>query len=68
MSDSAPTPAPAAPAAGRVAWADPARRDAFERWLAAVAPRPGLDVATQAPASADARVRRSLRGAGGGGR
>ncbi|MFO0445218.1 MAG: aminoglycoside phosphotransferase family protein [Betaproteobacteria bacterium] len=67
MSDSAPTPAPAAPAAGRVAWADPARRDAFERWLAAVAPRHGLDVATLAPASADASFRRYLRVAGAGG-
>lgn len=67
MSESAPTPSPAPPAAGRVTWADPARRDAFEHWLADVAPRHGLDAATLAPASADASFRRYLRVAGTGG-
>jgi hypothetical protein len=47
-----------------VAWPDPARRAAFERWLAAVAPRHGLAAETLAPASADASFRRYLRLAG----
>lgn len=67
MSDSAPPPASSPPAAGAVVWADPARREAFERWLADIAPRHGLDVATLAPASADASFRRYLRVAGAGG-
>jgi N-acetylmuramate 1-kinase len=49
------------PATTTVAWPDPARRAAFERWLAQVAPRHGLDAATLAPASADASFRRYLR-------
>jgi len=65
MSESAPDLAPAAlsapPAVGAVPWADPARRAAFEHWLAAIAPRHGLDAATLAPASADASFRRYLR-------
>ncbi|GMV46263.1 MAG: hypothetical protein AMXMBFR66_16610 [Pseudomonadota bacterium] len=51
------------PAAG-VAWPDAARRDAFERWAQAVALRHDLDLATLAPASADASFRRYLRVAG----
>ena len=44
-----------------VAWPDAQRREAFERWLAAIAPRHGLQPATLAPASADASFRRYLR-------
>jgi len=61
MSESAPNPVSSLPAAGPVAWGDPARRAAFEHWLDAVAPRHGLDAATLAPASADASFRRYLR-------
>jgi len=43
-----------------VSWADPARREAFARWLATLADH-GLDVATLRPASADASFRRYLR-------
>lgn len=49
-----------------IAWPDTARRAAFEGWLAAVAPRHGLDPATLTPASADASFRRYFRIAGGG--
>ncbi len=52
MSNSPPTP---------VSWADPARRAAFEQWLAAIAARHGLDAEGLAPASADASFRRYLR-------
>ncbi len=48
-------------AAASVTWADAARQVAFERWLAGVAPRHGLDPSTLAPASADASFRRYLR-------
>jgi hypothetical protein len=48
-------------AAGSVPWADASRRDAFVHWLAAIAPRHGLDAASLAPASADASFRRYLR-------
>jgi N-acetylmuramate 1-kinase len=51
---------PSAPAAG-VPWPDEARRAAFERWAAAISPRHGLQLATLAPASADASFRRYLR-------
>lgn len=44
-----------------VNWADTARQAAFERWLAAIAPRHALDAATLSPASADASFRRYLR-------
>lgn len=44
-----------------VAWPDPARRAAFERWLAEVGPRHRLRPQTLAPASADASFRRYLR-------
>ena len=45
-------------------WPDAGRRTAFERWLAAIAPRHGLDPGTLAIASADASFRRYLRIAG----
>ena len=44
-----------------IAWPDAQRREAFERWLAAIGPRHGLDVPTLQPASADASFRRYLR-------
>ena len=44
-----------------VAWPDAQRREAFERWLAAISPRHGLEPQTLAPASADASFRRYLR-------
>ena len=47
-----------------IAWPDAARQEAFERWLAGVAPRHGIDPRTLAPASADASFRRYLRVAG----
>lgn len=47
-----------------IAWPDPARRAAFDRWLAAVAPHHGLAPASLAPASADASFRRYFRIAG----
>ena len=51
-------------AAASVTWADAPRQAAFERWIAAVAPRHGLDIATLTPASADASFRRYLRAQG----
>ena len=50
-----------------IAWGDAARQTAFERWIAGVAPRHGLDLASLAPASADASFRRYLRVAVSGG-
>jgi len=44
-----------------IAWPDAARRLAFERWLAEITPRHGLEPATLEPASADASFRRYLR-------
>ena len=44
-----------------VAWADPQRRDAFERWLAPLIAPHGLVPATLRAASADASFRRYLR-------
>ena len=44
-----------------ITWPDPHRQAAFETWLAAVAPRHGLDSASLATASADASFRRYLR-------
>jgi hypothetical protein len=44
-----------------IAWPDAQRRDAFHRWLEAVAPRHALQPATLAPASADASFRRYFR-------
>ncbi|MCW5633436.1 MAG: phosphotransferase [Rubrivivax sp.] len=47
--------------AASIAWPEVARRVAFERWLADIAPRHGLAPETLAPASADASFRRYLR-------
>jgi hypothetical protein len=44
-----------------VAWSDPAREAAFAAWLAQVAPRHGIVVATLRSASSDASFRRYLR-------
>jgi len=44
-----------------IPWSDPAREQAFGRWLAGVAPAHGLRPETLAPASADASFRRYLR-------
>ena len=55
-------PAPLSSAApALVNWADPQRRDAFVRWLAAIGASHGLLPATVRPASADASFRRYLR-------
>jgi aminoglycoside/choline kinase family phosphotransferase len=53
-------PAPSAPPAP-VAWPDPQRRAAFERWLAPLAAQHGLRSETLRAASADASFRRYLR-------
>src|SRR5262245_10977038 len=45
-------------------WADDTRRQHFDDWLAAVAPRHGLQAATLQPASSDASFRRYFRIAG----
>lgn len=47
--------------AALIAWPEVARRLAFERWLAAVAPRHGIEPDSLEPASADASFRRYLR-------
>ncbi len=44
-----------------VAWSDPARRAAFDSWLAPLAQSHGLRTETLRPASADASFRRYLR-------
>ncbi len=44
-----------------IAWPSTQRQAHFERWLAAIAGRHGLDPATLRPASADASFRRYLR-------
>ncbi|MDA8523378.1 aminoglycoside phosphotransferase family protein [Acidovorax sp. NCPPB 4044] len=58
-------PRPPCPAddagAPTVAWSDPARRAAFEAWLAPLAAAHGLAAASLRPASADASFRRYLR-------
>jgi hypothetical protein len=55
----------ASPSSGQdglsVPWADPARREAFESWLAGVAGRHGLRPGTVRAASSDASFRRYLR-------
>ena len=56
MSTPANLPKPEEP----IAWSDPARRAAFERWLAAI-DSPRLDAATLRAASADASFRRYFR-------
>ena len=55
-----PPETPSAPAAA-ILWADPARAEAFDRWLAATAPRHGLQPASVRLASADASFRRYFR-------
>ena len=47
--------------AAAVPWPDPRREAAFHAWLAAVAPRHGLQPGSLRPASADASFRRYLR-------
>jgi aminoglycoside/choline kinase family phosphotransferase len=56
-------PANAASTAASTAlsWPDPAREAAFWRWITPLASTLGLDLATLAPASADASFRRYLR-------
>ena len=49
------------PSPSAVDWADPARRQAFDTWLHAIAPRHGLDSASLRSASSDASFRRYLR-------
>jgi aminoglycoside/choline kinase family phosphotransferase len=61
MSDPLIPPAPHAPMASAVHWDDPARQQAFRRWLESVAAAHRLDPATVRPASADASFRRYLR-------
>ena len=51
---------PLAPVAD-IAWTDPARAEAFDRWLASVAPAHGLLPASLRAASADASFRRYFR-------
>lgn len=52
---------PASTPAAPVAWAEPARAEAFARWLDAIAPAQGLRPDTVRLASADASFRRYLR-------
>ncbi len=54
-----PPASPASPAP--VLWADPAREQAFNAWLQAMAPGHALDTASLRPASADASFRRYFR-------
>ena len=49
------------PSSTAVHWTDPARRDAFNQWLDALAQPLQLRPATLQPASADASFRRYLR-------
>jgi hypothetical protein len=49
------------PGAPAVAWSDPSRQAAFERWAQAIAAQHGIDWLTLVPASADASFRRYLR-------
>ena len=61
MSDAG-SPAPANPSgATSISWADPARRAAFDAWLARVAPAQRLRPASLRIASADASFRRYFR-------
>ena len=50
-----------AAAAATIAWPEPARRDAFDRWLAAIAPAHSLNTASLRAASSDASFRRYFR-------
>lgn len=52
---------PASTPAAPVAWADPARAEAFAHWIATIAPAQGLRPDTVRLASADASFRRYLR-------
>ena len=54
-----PTPTPSS--ASPIAWADASRQAAFSAWLAGLAPRHGIDVASARSASADASFRRYFR-------
>jgi len=56
-----------APSPTPIAWADPARRAAFDRWLDTQTTRHGLLPPTLEPASADASFRRYFRIQGAGG-
>jgi aminoglycoside/choline kinase family phosphotransferase len=58
---SLPGVAPAPSATAPVAWADPARAEAFARWIEGIAPGQGLRPDTVRMASADASFRRYLR-------
>ncbi|MFT3858843.1 MAG: phosphotransferase [Aquabacterium sp.] len=58
---SAPSPASSPAAARDIAWADPARQQAFGAWLAQVAQAHGLQPDTVRSASADASFRRYFR-------
>ena len=55
------TPTPSARANEGIVWPDDERRSHSERWLAPLANEYALDVASLAPASADASFRRYLR-------
>jgi aminoglycoside/choline kinase family phosphotransferase len=55
------TSTPCAAPGTAVHWADEARHQLFDRWLAGIAPRHGLRCDTLRPASADASFRRYLR-------
>jgi aminoglycoside/choline kinase family phosphotransferase len=61
MSLPAPSTPVSPPSAAPVSWQDPARREAFGRWLDALADRHSLLAGTLRPASADASFRRYLR-------
>lgn len=61
MSDPLIPPAPGAGAPAAVHWDDPARQQAFQRWLDQLAGPQQLDPSTVRPASADASFRRYLR-------
>ncbi|MDB5860900.1 MAG: hypothetical protein JWQ76_4589 [Ramlibacter sp.] len=61
MSDSVPPPSQSAAPPDSVPWPDARREAAFHAWLAAIAPRHGLQPASVRPASADASFRRYLR-------
>ena len=54
-------PTPSARTANGIVWPDDQRHNHFDRWLAPLASEYGLDVASLAPASADASFRRYLR-------
>ena len=49
------------PSPATIAWADPARQQAFEAWLHGIAPAHGLSIASLRSASSDASFRRYFR-------